>query len=115
MILSDLLLGTDKKYSAYIAGTADGIVTIAGRAAARDILLLDAKKLVVIERVSSLRNGHYMFMGLDINEQYLVICRDLPPNGVDQRYEPSCWDYVTPATDLTADEQQELWQSWQIE
>lgn len=96
----------------YIAGNSAGIVTVNAKATARHIHLLDAQTLQYLQHIVSLNNGHYLFMGLDPNKQYLVMCRDLPPNGVDQRYEPFCWDYVTPATDLTIAEQQELWQSW---
>ncbi|WP_230660521.1 hypothetical protein [Psychrobacter sp. I-STPA10] len=98
----------------YIAGSGAGIVTVAGKSASREVILLD-NNYNLLARQASLKNGHYMFIGLDPNKQYLVICRDLPPNGIDQRYEPFCWDYVTPATDLTVAEQQELWQSWQSE
>ena len=97
----------------YIAGTGDGIVTVAGQPASRHVFLLDASSLTYLRHTVSLSNGHYIFNGLDSNRQYMVMCRDLPPNGGEQRYEPFCWDYVIPATDLTIAEQQALWQSWQ--
>lgn len=99
----------------YIAGTQDGIVTVNGVAKSRQILVMEAhtQDFAWVARVYSLDNGHYLIDDLDPNKQYLIMCRDLPPDGVNQRYEPFCWDYVVPATDLTLDEQQALWQSWQ--
>lgn len=92
----------------YIAGSADGIVTVQGKPASRKIWLLDAKSMAVEQVVTSLNNGHYLFMGLDPNKSYLVMARDYK-----KEYEPFVWDYVTPADDLTVAEQQALWQSWQ--
>lgn len=106
MIIGQLLLGTARK--AYIAGTGDGIVTVQGRPARRDIWLLNAKTMAVEQVVTSLKNGHYAFFGLDTTKEYLVMVRDYK-----KEYEPFCWDYVKPADDLTTSEQQALWQSWQ--
>lgn len=97
----------------YIAGVGDGIVTINGNPASRMIYILDSNNLTWLQSAKSLPNGHYLVNNLDPNKKYLVICRDLPPNGPDQRYEPTVFDYVPPATDLTVAEQQALWQSWQ--
>lgn len=97
----------------YIAGSGDGVVTVNGQQSARYIYILDAENVQLIQRVLSLNNGHYMVRALDPSKQYIVMARDLPPNGTEQRYEPAVWDYVTPATDLTIQQQQELWQSWQ--
>lgn len=92
----------------YIAGTADGIVSVAGVPSTRDILVMTADDLVVINRTQSLKTGNYLIMGLDPNREYLIMCRDH-----ERQYEPFCWDYVRPATDLTFAEQLALWQSWQ--
>lgn len=93
----------------YIAGTADGIVTINGVPASRQILYMDVNDTSY--RWSgwtwSKPNGHYLIDNLDPAKQYLVMCRDH-----ERQYEPVCWDYVTPATDLTIAEQQALWDSW---
>ena len=94
----------------YIAGTGDGVVTLDGIPARRLILLyeiLSREKLVLVRRTFSLSNGHYMFKRLDASKKYLVMVRDFK-----KQFEPCAWDYVTPATDLTIDEQQALWQSW---
>ncbi len=105
MILN-LLVGLEKV--GYIAGTADGIVMVGGKPASREILVLNADDLALSQRTVSLNNGHYLIAGLDPNKRYLVMCRDH-----ERQYEPFCWDYVRPATDLTFAEQLALWQSWQ--
>ena len=97
-------------HSGYIAGSSDGIVTVQGKPASRKIWLLDAATLAVEQIVTSLKNGHYMFLGLDPAKEYLVMARDYK-----KEYEPFVWDYVKPADDLTIAEQQALWQSWQTD
>ena len=94
----------------YIAGTGDGIVTINGLPAKREILCMEAnsKAYQFVARVWSLDNGHYIFTGIDPDKEYLVIARDYK-----KEYEPFVWDYVKPADDLTISEQQALWQTWQ--
>ena len=92
----------------YIAGSGNGIVTVNGVPASRHIFLFDANSTELLRRTVSLSNGHYIFNGLDSTKQYIVMARDY-----NKEYEPAVWDYVTPATDLTIAEQQELWQSWQ--
>ena len=106
MWYDNLLLGTS--YAGYIAGTADGIVTVNGVAAQRDIIVLNAQNSSIVQLNQSFNNGHYLLNGLDPNQKYMVIARDY-----NREYEPAVWDYVTPATDLTIQQQQELWQSWQ--
>ncbi len=94
----------------YIAGTADGIVTVQGKPARREILLMDAnsREYQFAARVWSDDNGHYMFTNLDPDKQYLIMARDY-----NKEFEPFAYDYVQPATDLTPDEQQALRKSWQ--
>ena len=96
----------------YIAGSADGIVTINGQPVSRPIYLYEVGSgislMTLVARQASLANGHYIFIGLDPNKQYLIMARDH-----NREYEPVVFDYVTPATDLTIAEQQELWESWQ--
>lgn len=94
----------------YVSGTENGIVTVAGVPSARNIAVLDAVTYALVSIYYSLPNGHYLIGNLDPTKKYLLMCRDLPPDGVHERYEPFCWDYVTPMTDLTLDEQQQLWQ-----
>ena len=106
MILKSLQIGSNQR--SYIAGEKDGIVKVLGKPAAREIWLLNARTLSVEQVVTSLSNGHYLFMGLEPNKEYLVMVRDYK-----KELEPFCWDYVKPADDLTITEQNALWQSWQ--
>lgn len=92
----------------YIAGSDNGIVTIKGKPDSRKIWLLNAQSLAVERITTSLKNGHYLFLGLEPDKRYLVMVRDYK-----KEFEPFCWDYVKPADDLTVAEQQSLWQSWQ--
>lgn len=94
-------------HSGYIAGSGDGIVTVQGKPASRKIWLLDAQTMAIEQVITSLKNGHYLFMGLDPDKRYLVMVRDYK-----KEFEPFVWDDVPPADDLTIDEQQALWQSW---
>ncbi len=105
MIISVLFLH-DK--TSYIAGTGDGIVTVAGVPAKRDVWLLNAQTMVVEQVITSLKNGHYLFTGLDPDSRYLVMARDYK-----KEYEPTAWDDVPPATDKTINEQMAMWQGFQ--
>lgn len=108
MMIVPIVALFNPQQTGYIAGTQDGIVTVNGVPAARKIWLLSADYFTIIATQVSLANGHYLFTGLDTNVKYLILCRDY-----EGQYEPAVWDYVTPATDLTIAEQQELWESWQ--
>lgn len=107
-VLAKVYTSLSLAHNSYIAGTGDGIVTVAGKPASRKIWLLNAQSLAVEQIITSLKNGHYMFLGLDPAKKYLVMVRDYK-----KEYEPFVWDHVAPADDLTIDEQQALWQSWQ--
>lgn len=100
-------------YSGYIAGANDGIVTVQGKPASRKIWLLNAQTMVVEQVITSLRNGHYMFLGLDPSRKYMVIVRDFEPDGIKWTGEAAVWDYVEPANDLDITALQSLWSSWQ--
>lgn len=93
--------------SGYIAGSGDGIVTVKGQPASRKIWLLNAQSLAIEQVITSLKNGHYIFLGLDPAKEYLVMVRDYK-----KEYESFVWDYVKPANDLTIDEQQAMWASF---
>lgn len=95
-------------HSGYIAGSGDGIVTAQGNPTSRKIWLLNAQTMAVDQVIISLKNGHYLFIGLDPDKEYLVMVRDYK-----KELEPFAWDYVKPADDLTIAEQQALWQTWQ--
>lgn len=91
----------------YIAGTADGIVTVGGVPSSRQIVVLDVQSLVWLQSATSTDDGNYLIMGLDPTKEYLIMARDYQ-----REYEPAVWDYVRPMSDKTLDEQMELWQSW---
>lgn len=95
-------------YSGYIAGANDGIVTVQGKPASRKIWLLNAQTMAVEQVITSLKDGHYLFLGLNLAKEYLVMVRDYK-----KEFEPFVWDYVKPADDLTVEEQQALWASFQ--
>jgi hypothetical protein len=94
-------------YSGYIAGSGDGIVTVKGEPASRKIWLLNAQTMAVEQVITSLKNGHYIFLGLNPDKKYLVMVRDYK-----KEYEPFVWDDVTAANDLTIDEQVALQETW---
>lgn len=107
-ILANIYISLSLPHSGYIAGSGEGIVTVQGKPASRKIWLLDAQTMAVEQIVTSLKNGHYAFFGLDTAKEYLVMVRDYK-----KELEPFVWDYVKPANDLTIAEQQALWQTWQ--
>lgn len=94
----------------YIAGTADGIVTVAGQPAQREVWVLSVSDHRLIRRVWSDVKGRYMITHLDPDKEYLVLARDYA-----RQLEPFAYDYVKPATDLTLTEQQALMASWQAD
>lgn len=107
-VLAKTYTSISLSYRGYIAGTGDGIVTVQGKPASRKIWLLNVQTMAVEQVITSLKNGHYLFLGLDPTKEYLVMVRDYK-----RELEPFAWDYVTPADDLTVVEQQALWQTWQ--
>ncbi len=107
-VLAKVYTSLSLAYNGYIAGSGDGIVTVAGQPASRKIWLFNAQTMLVEQVVTSLKNGHYMFLGLDPAKKYLIMVRDYK-----KEFEPFAWDELTPANDLTIDEQQTLQQSWQ--
>lgn len=98
------------QHTGYVSGIENGIVSVGGVPASRKIAVLDVTTLAWLQTATSLQNGHYLIMGLDPNKRYLLMCRDLPPDGVHERYEPFCWDYVVPMNDKTLAEQMAMWQ-----
>lgn len=107
-ILAKIYTTLSLTHGGYIAGSGDGIVTVQGKPAPRKIWLLDSKTMAVEQVITSLKNGHYIFLGLNTAKEYLVMVRDYK-----RELEPFAWDFVKPANDLTIAEQQALWQTWQ--
>lgn len=110
MIIKHLM---GNSHTGYIAGTQDGIVTVHGEPARRDLIVFDAQDLTVVMRLHSLANGHYLINNLDPNKRYLIMCR--PIFGLDDiGVNTVVWDFVLPMNDLTLDEQNELWQQMNL-
>ena len=108
-MLLDVLIGHDDTTpKGFIGGTADGMVTRGGLPASLDIYLLGANNFALLGNYVSMENGHYLITNLDPDQRYLILCRDYH-----QEYEPAVWDFVAPSTDLSIEEQQALWESWQ--
>lgn len=91
------------KNLSYIAGTGTGIVTALGKPASRQIFLIDAKTMIVLQSTWSKADGRYIFIHLDANKEYIVMARDYK-----RKLEPFVWDYVKPANDLTLANQQAM-------
>lgn len=101
----------------YIAGTGDGVVTVAGVPSSRAVYLYalyQHKPMILVAKKWSTEQGNYIFPNLDAKMRYLIMSRDLAPDGLAQRYEPFAWDYLIPATDLTPIEQYNLQQLWRV-
>lgn len=96
------------KHLGYIAGTGNGIVSTPTRAAARMVYALDAETLSIECTGISNSRGQYLLPYLDRQKSYLLMARDF--TGV---YEPVCYDHITPASDKTFAQLQELWQQMQ--
>lgn len=97
-------------HTGYVAGMGDGIVMVAEGTTARPIYVFETSSLQLVDVKMSQKNGQYLFTNLDPTKKYLLMCRDLPPDGVHERYEPFCWDYVVPMNDKTLAEQMAMWQ-----
>lgn len=76
---------------AYIAGEGLGIVSINGRAAAREILCLDNDTKAVLYKTWSHADGSYLIPGLDKDKLYVVIAFDYKGD-----YEPVAYDRIAP-------------------
>lgn len=95
----------------YIAGTGNGIATVAGKPESRPIYLYalhNHKPMVLVAKIWSTSKGNYIFTNIDTMFRYLVIARDHK-----EEFEPFAWDYVQPATDLSVAQQYDLRGSWQ--
>lgn len=97
------------EHSGYVAGDKNGIVTVNGVPASRQLSVFDARTKQLLQTTTSNDKGNYLIMGLNPKKRYLVMCR--PIFGVDDiGVNTVVWDFVLPMNDLTLDEQNELWQ-----
>lgn len=99
----------DHSGNGYFAGSEDGIVTVGGQTASREIICFDADSLAIVRRTWSLANGHYLVPSLNPNRKYLLMCRDHK-----NQYKPDVWDYRPPSQSLDLAGQQALIDSWAV-
>lgn len=86
----------DIKYGGhgYIAGEAEGIVTVGGQPAARRIYLFARPQMVCVADTWSRDDGTYRFDRLDENTEFLMVGTDYK-----KQYEPVSYDFVRPFVD----------------
>lgn len=107
-LTNDIVREDEHSGAGYFAGTGEGIVTLNGQTASREIICFDAQTLKVIRKVWSFSNGHYLIPDLSTDYRYLIVPRDYK-----NEYRPHGFDNRTPATTLSYTEQQALVNQWQ--
>ena len=95
-ILSDALWFSDPICGGrgYIAGEAEGIVSVGGQSAERKILLFERQTFKVIRSQWSKPNGTYRFDYLNPNKEFLMVALDHK-----KQYEPVSYDFIKPFVD----------------
>ncbi|WP_246827763.1 hypothetical protein [Neisseria sp. HMSC064E01] len=78
----------------YIAGEAEGIVTVGGQPAERKILLFERRNFKVIRTQWSKADGSYRFDYLNPNKEFLMVALDHK-----KQYEPVSYDFIKPFVD----------------
>lgn len=93
---ADNLMFADSVYGGrgYIAGEAEGIVTVGGQPAERKILLFERRNFKVIRTQWSKHNGSYRFDHLNPNKEFLMVALDHK-----KQYEPVSYDFIKPYVD----------------
>lgn len=76
----------------FIAGGGDGIVTVGGVPASRQILLFERERFVLVRSTWSNGDGTYLFDRLNPDFEYMVLAVDHK-----KQYEPVAYDFVVPA------------------
>lgn len=100
--MANLLLGSRPLRSAhwqyggrgYIAGAAEGIVTVGGQPASRRIYLFARSNMECIADTWSKDDGSYRFDRLKEDEEYLMVATDYK-----KQYEPVSYDFIKPHVD----------------
>lgn len=105
LLLDDQILSKDIRYGGrgYFAGLGEGILTVAGKPARREIWLISLTENRVVRSVWSERDGAWFIGHLDPAQEYMIIARDH-----DKQYAPFAWDHRRPATEMTLHEQLQL-------
>lgn len=78
----------------YIAGQADGIVTVDGQPASRRVYLFVLPTMECIADTWSKPDGSYRFDRLDSDKEYMMVARDYK-----KQYEPVSYDFIKPYVD----------------
>ena len=95
----------------YIAGRADGIVSINSKGARRIIQLLEIdefkREIKMLAQTRSNETGNYFIHSLDPDKYYFVLARDYKRD-----FEPVAIDQIKPASDLNYDEIYQLVRTW---
>lgn len=78
----------------YIAGEAEGIVTVGGQPADRRIYLFSRLRMECIADTWSKADGSYRFDRLKEDEEYLMVATDHK-----KQYEPVSYDFIKPYVD----------------
>ena len=93
---ADNLMFADSVYGGrgYIAGEAEGIVTVGGQPAERKILLFERRNFKVIRTQWSKPDGSYRFDYLNPNKEFLMVALDHK-----KQYETVSYDFIKPFVD----------------
>ena len=91
MIFNMIVFKSQFGGSGFIAGQDDGIVSVSGKPASRQVFALEQKTLRVVRSTWSDENGHYCLPNLDSHTQFIVMALDFKG-----QYEPVCYDQVMP-------------------
>lgn len=96
LLNTDNLLFSDPIYGGrgYIAGEAEGIVSVGGQPAERKILLFERQTFRVIRSQWSKPDGTYRFDFLNTEKEFLMVALDHK-----KQYEPVCYDFIKPFVD----------------
>ncbi|WP_165006248.1 hypothetical protein [Neisseria yangbaofengii] len=78
----------------YIAGEAEGIVTVGGQPASRRVYLFVLPSMECIADTWSKPDGSYRFDRLDSEKEYMMVARDYK-----KQYEPVSYDFIKPYVD----------------
>lgn len=78
----------------YIAGEAEGIVTVNGQPASRRIYLFIRPKMEIVADTWSKDDGSYRFDRLKEDGEYLMVATDYK-----KQYEPVSYDFIKPHVD----------------
>ena len=78
----------------YIAGEAEGIVSVGGQPAERKILLFERPNFKVIRTQWSKPDGTYRFDFLNPEKEFLMVALDHK-----KQYEPVSYDFIKPYVD----------------